>query len=249
MKLTVLVDNNTYIDQYYLGEPAVCYYIEDGETRLLLDTGYSDVYIRNAKALGIDLAQVSVIALSHGHNDHTRGLQYWSGEINTDVRIVAHPDAFKERRCGELFIGSPLSETCLRENFELTLSRRPLKISDHITFLGEIPSSNTFEPRKSFGTLKDGTNDLEDFVADDTALVYNSGEGLLICNEDRIIGVIGGFHLFEVSDQLQQTIAYFQTNQVKELYPCHCVSFAAKTEIHKHIPIHEVGVGLVVGIP
>ena len=52
MKLTVLVDNNTYIDQYYLGEPAVCYYIEDGETRLLLDTGYSDVYIRNAKALG-----------------------------------------------------------------------------------------------------------------------------------------------------------------------------------------------------
>ena len=79
MKLTVLVDNNTYIDQYYLGDPAVCYDIEDGETRLLLDTGYSDVYIRNAKALGIDLAQVSVIALSHGHNDHTRGLQYWSG--------------------------------------------------------------------------------------------------------------------------------------------------------------------------
>lgn len=150
MKLTVLVDNNTYIDQYYLGEPAVCYYIEDGETRLLLDTGYSDVYIRNAKALGIDLAQVSVIALSHGHNDHTRGLQFWSGEINTPVRIVAHPDAFKERRCGELFIGSPLSESRLRENFELTLSRRPLKISDHITFLGEIPSSNTFEPRKSF---------------------------------------------------------------------------------------------------
>lgn len=268
MKLTVLVDNNTYIDQYYLGEPAVCYYIEDGETRLLLDTGYSDVYIRNAKALGIDLAQVSVIALSHGHNDHTRGLQFWSGEINTAVRIVAHPDAFKERRCGELSIGSPLSESCLRENFELTLSRRPMKISDHITFLGEIPSSNTFEPRKSFGTLKDGTNDLEDFVADDTALVYNSGEGLFIitgcshsgicniieyakqvCNEDRIIGVIGGFHLFEVSDQLQQTIAYFQTNQVKELYPCHCVSFAAKAEIHKHIPIHEVGVGLVVGIP
>ena len=45
MKLTVLVDNNTFIDQYYLGEPAVCYYIEDGETKILLDAGYSDVYI------------------------------------------------------------------------------------------------------------------------------------------------------------------------------------------------------------
>ena len=53
MKLTVLVDNNTFIDQYYLGEPAVCYYIEDGETKILLDAGYSDAYIRNADALGI----------------------------------------------------------------------------------------------------------------------------------------------------------------------------------------------------
>ena len=45
MKLTVLVDNNTFIDQYYLGEPAVSYYIEDEEIRLLFDTGYSDIFI------------------------------------------------------------------------------------------------------------------------------------------------------------------------------------------------------------
>ncbi len=267
MKLTVLVDNNTYIDQYYLGEPAVCYYIEDGETRLLLDTGYSDIFIRNAEALGIDLTQVSVITFSHGHNDHTRGLQYWSGEIGTKVHIVAHPDTFKERKCGELSIGSPLSETGLRENFGLTLSREPLKISDRITFLGEIPPLNDFEPRKSFGTLVDGPACSEDFVADDTALVYNNGNGLFIitgcshsgicniieyaksvCNEKRIIGVIGGFHLFEVSEQLRQTIAYFQMNHIEELYPCHCVSFAAKAEIHRHIPIHEVGVGLVLDV-
>lgn len=31
MKLSVLVDNNTYIDQYYCGEPAVSYYIEVDE--------------------------------------------------------------------------------------------------------------------------------------------------------------------------------------------------------------------------
>lgn len=34
MKLTVLVDNNTFIDHYYLGEPAVSYYIEDEEISL-----------------------------------------------------------------------------------------------------------------------------------------------------------------------------------------------------------------------
>lgn len=48
MKLTVLIDNNTYIDEYYIGEPALSYYIEDENERLLFDTGYSDAFIRNA---------------------------------------------------------------------------------------------------------------------------------------------------------------------------------------------------------
>lgn len=28
MKLTVLADNNTFIDRYYRGEPALCFYLE-----------------------------------------------------------------------------------------------------------------------------------------------------------------------------------------------------------------------------
>lgn len=264
MKLTVLVDNNTFIDQYYLGEPAVCYYIEDGETKILLDAGYSDVYLRNAEMLGIDLSLVSTIAFSHGHNDHTRGLQYFPYQNSvTQVRIVAHPDTFKERMCDGEPIGSPLSEEYLKERYELILSKEPVRLSEHLTFLGEIPSVNIFERRKSFGVLKDAGTECDDYVADDTALVCKKEDGLFIvtgcshsgicniieyakqvCGDDRIIGVIGGFHLFEVSDRLMDTIYYFQQNQIRELYPCHCVSFAAKAEIHKNIPIHEVGVGL-----
>lgn len=264
MKLTVLTDNNTFIDQYYLGEPAVCYYIEDEGTKLLLDTGYSDVFIKNAAALNIDLSQVSVITFSHGHNDHTRGLIYLCKQKPlANTSIIAHPDTFKERVFGTTSIGSPLSEIYLKENSILTLSKKPVKVSEHITFLGEIPSSTGFEKRKSFGIIKDKATEQEDFVADDSALVYNGGNGLFIitgcshsgicniiehakrvCKEDRVLGVIGGFHLFEVSEQLSETINYFKENQIKELYPCHCVSFAAKAEIHKHIPIHEVGVGL-----
>ena len=57
MKLTVLIDNNTYIDEYYIGEPALSYYIEDENERLLFDTGYSDAFIRNAQAMNIDYLQ------------------------------------------------------------------------------------------------------------------------------------------------------------------------------------------------
>ncbi len=71
MRLTVLVDNNTFIDQYLLGEPAVSYYIEAENKKILFDVGYSDVFLQNAAKLGIDLTQLDMLVFSHGHLDHT----------------------------------------------------------------------------------------------------------------------------------------------------------------------------------
>ena len=47
MKLTVLVDNNTFIDQYFYGEPAVSFYIEADGQKILFDTGYSEIILAN----------------------------------------------------------------------------------------------------------------------------------------------------------------------------------------------------------
>ena len=99
MKLTVLADNNTYIDQYYLGEPALSFYIEDGDERILFDTGYSDAFIKNAEAMHIDLGRLTYIMLSHGHNDHTRGLPFlWDRYDLKNVKLVAHPGVFSSKR-------------------------------------------------------------------------------------------------------------------------------------------------------
>ena len=91
MKLRVLVDNNTYIDRYYLGEPAVSYYIECDGIRLLFDAGYSDVFLKNAEALGIDLGLVTHMVFSHGHNDHTRGLKFMKERLELCLALVPHP--------------------------------------------------------------------------------------------------------------------------------------------------------------
>lgn len=264
MKLTVLVDNNTLIDQYYLGEPGVCYYIEDGDTTLLFDVGYSDIFIQNAKAMGIDLSAVSAIAISHGHNDHTRGLQFLSGCVDlSKVKLIAHPETFKRKIYDNEDIGSPLSEQRLKSLFALTLTKTPLKISDHLTFLGEIPEFHEFEKRRPLGSVLEDKSRRDDFVLDDSALVYRGRNGLFIitgcshsgicniveyakrvCDDNRVAGIIGGFHLKEVSVRLAKTIDYFKQNRIASLYPCHCVSFAAKAEINKFMPIHEVGVGM-----
>jgi len=268
MKLTVLVDNNTYIDHYYLGEPALCFYIEDEGLHLLFDTGYSDVFIRNARLLGIDLSLTDTIVFSHGHNDHTRGMTFFQQEFPAVTpRIIAHPDIFRKRYEDDMYIGTPFSQEDIKNKYRLTVSKEPVRITKNLTFLGEIPDYFDFEKRKPIGTIKEKSNEYPDYVMDDTALAYHTEEGLFIitgcshsgicniiqhaknaCNEERILGVIGGFHLFEITDQLTHTINYFVDNKIEKLHPCHCVSFKAKVEIHKQIPIEEVGVGLSINL-
>ena len=264
MKLKVLVDNNTYIDQYYFGEPAVSYYIEDEDTKLLLDVGYSDLFIKNADALNVDLKNVNTIVISHGHDDHTKGLKYYFEQNNkNNLCIISHPDAFKEKVVDNLKVCSPILEEELKEKCKLILSREPIKVSKNIIFLGEIPQINDFENRKPIGKQINGEYAEDDYVMDDSALVYKSENGIYIitacshsgicniieyakqvCKDNRVLGLIGGFHLFEVTEQVNKTIDYLKQNNIRELYPCHCTSFAVRAEIHKNLPVKEVGVGL-----
>ncbi len=267
MKLKVLEDNNTFIDMYYLAEPGVCYYIEDGNEKVLFDTGYSSVIMENAKKMGIDLNQINKLVISHGHDDHTGGLKYFF-EKPKNIELIAHPDCFdyKEDETG-LYIGSPLNREELSKFCKLNLSKKPIQVSKHITYLGEIPTLNDFEPRYSIGKSIINGHKIDDKVNDDSAIVYHSDKGLFVitgcshsgicnileyakkvCNDNRIYGVIGGFHLFDVDERLEKTIHYLNSNNIKLLYPCHCVSLKAKIEMAKVLDIQEVGVGLEINI-
>lgn len=267
MELKVLEDNNTFIDMYYLGEPAVSYYIKDGKDRILFDTGYSDAFMKNAKKMNIDLNKVNKLIISHGHDDHTRGLKYFLTN-KKNIELIAHPECFeyKEDATG-LYIGSPLSRKELSRLCKLNLSSEPIQISEHIIFLGEIPTLNNFETRYSIGKSIINNEKVDDNIIDDSAIVYKGDKGLFIitgcshsgicniieyaknvCNDTRVYGVIGGFHLFEINERLEKTIDYLKENKIKILYPCHCVSLKAKIEMAKHLDINEVGVGLEIKI-
>ncbi|MDL1957657.1 MAG: MBL fold metallo-hydrolase [Candidatus Desulfofervidus auxilii] len=269
MRLTVLVDNNTLIDQYYLGEPAVSYWIEADNYKVLFDVGYSDVFIKNAKALGIDLKQADFLVLSHGHLDHTWGLEHFIslvGKISKGIKLVAHPLTF-ERKFYKGFgeIGTRKRKEEIAKYFDLSLSKEPIWLTENLCFLGEIPRLNDFEGKMPIGTIiKDG-KELPDYVIDDSALVYKSKKGLVIisgcshsgicniinyakkiCQETKILDIIGGLHLFDAGEEvLNKTIKYFKSCNIKIIHPCHCTGLRAKIELGKHFQVEEVGSGLI----
>lgn len=263
MKLKVLVDNNTIIDSYFLGEPGVSYYIEDEGKSILFDTGYSNAFMLNAKEMGIDLERVKKIIISHGHDDHTKGLKYFIKD-KKNLEVIAHPACFNYKEDSEgIFIGSPLTQDELANFTNLNLSEKPIKISKNITFLGRIPETFDFEKRYSIGKTEVEGKLIEDTLIDDSAICYESKKGLVIitgcshsgiCNiieyakkvtgNNHVYCVIGGFHLMEVNDRLMHTIEYLKKNNIENLYPCHCVSLKAKIEMGHELDIKEVGVGL-----
>lgn len=78
MKATVLIDNlaceTSPYERRIQPEWGLSILIQEGGHTVLLDTGASDGFARNAETMGIDLSQVEATVLSHAHYDHSGGL-------------------------------------------------------------------------------------------------------------------------------------------------------------------------------
>ena len=274
MKLTVLIDNNTLTDRYFLGEPGASYLIEDEGKKVLFDVGYSDAFITNARKLSIDLLDVDFVALSHSHLDHTWGLTplirlYTEGMIEKlhvkKPTLVTHPLTLSARTIGDLpEIGSLLSEDKLSGYFHLELSREPVYLTKRLVFLGEIERTNEFEAKNPIGKILESGVEKDDFLIDDSALAYKSSAGLVIitgcshagicniveyarkvCGDDRVVDIVGGFHLLNPSaEQLQGTIAYMESLCPSSVHACHCTDLNSKIALSRVVDLKEVGVGL-----
>lgn len=240
MKITVLVENTTRIDKYFLGEPALSLYIEVDGLSILFDCGYSNLFLANAQKLNINLNTLNYIIISHGHNDHTGGLRYLSP--NKSTKLIAHPNIFdfKSDKDGEY--GCPISRQELEYKYSTILTTKEYKINENLYFLGQI-----------------NNNPSEDI--EDSALVYKTSKGLFIitgCSHagihniikqaqeitgiKNIYGIIGGLHLINKPISELEQIAQ-NLKDVNVIYPCHCCDLTSKIELSKICNIKEVCTG------
>jgi 7,8-dihydropterin-6-yl-methyl-4-(beta-D-ribofuranosyl)aminobenzene 5'-phosphate synthase len=75
MNITVLSENTKIKESKLNTEHGLSLLIEKDDKKLLFDTGGPNgSIIKNSKALNLDLSEVDVVVISHGHNDHSGGL-------------------------------------------------------------------------------------------------------------------------------------------------------------------------------
>ena len=110
MRWTVLSDNRSD-DSRLTTEHGLSILLHTDRLMILLDTGASDVFIRNAEQLGIDLSAVDYVFISHGHSDHAGGLRNFL-EYNQKAQVIAFSKERKSEEAGEV-VERLLSTYCM----------------------------------------------------------------------------------------------------------------------------------------
>ena len=256
LEITILTEN--VAGGKFFAEHGLSYLVEiDGE-KILFDTGHSDVFVKNAKLLGIDIQnEVKKVVLSHGHWDHGDGLRFIGNK-----QLITHPASFlkRYRKADHSTVGLTLSKEEISSKFNLNESESSLKITNNLFFLGEVPRVNNFESKTTTFELE---NSDEDFIPDDSALAAVINNELVvitgcshsgICNicehakkvtgVEKLAAVIGGFHLKQQNRQTTETINYFKENSVKKLLPSHCTELPAMAAFYDAFKVGQVKTGM-----
>ena len=261
MRITVLADDRKGSDQC-LTEHGLSLLIEHEEARVLLDFGQSNRFILNAINLGIDIGNVDIAVLSHGHYDHADGLAYIECK-----KIFAHPDCFLKRysKVSGRYDGMAISKDELGKNNELMLSKESCEIAPGIFFLTGIPRYFEFENQDFPTVLEDGTVDK---LHDDSGIAVNTAKGVVVvtgcahsgicntveyaksvCENDTIYAVIGGFHLRQVDENFDKAAKYLKELRVQHLLTGHCTCDDAceimARQMQKEVNFQILGVGKV----
>lgn len=250
------------------GYSAIVKTTANGRTRtMLFDFGFSENGAAdNAGTLGVDMNQVEIIALSHGHSDHMGGMERLAAMIDKrEIPLVVHPAVFKSSRYlkygEEMKIHFPpfTREKAVHAGLRVIETAEPYPLlNGDVVFLGEIPRRTDFE--KGFPIAhfeKDGVESW-DPIEDDSSIVMNlRGKGLIIlsgCAHAGIVNtvryaaevtgvsqvhvVMGGFHL---SGPLFEGIIDRTTEELKSCHPtyvvpCHCTGRKAIMAMEKEMP-------------
>jgi 7,8-dihydropterin-6-yl-methyl-4-(beta-D-ribofuranosyl)aminobenzene 5'-phosphate synthase len=264
MKWTVLSDNRTN-DSQLQTEHGLSILLETSHHRILLDTGASDVFIRNATHLDFDLSTVDYVFISHGHSDHAGGLQFFVAR-NRNAKVLLSPEAMSGKfysKRGNLH--SITAEWPKIDDGKLVLIDQTCAVAEDIHVIAHIPQNHPM-PKGNVNLYVQ--NNTGDYIHDDfrheialyvdgllfTGCAHSGLENILEACPWPVHTVVGGFHLLDGQETEEELTALAQRLKAKhpntQFYTSHCTGdkvFATlKTTMGEHLHAFSCGMTITV---
>ncbi len=262
VKMTVLAENGVPMGMGLIGEHGWSALLESDDKKVLFDCGQGMCLNNNPRLLGLNLSKLDVIALSHGHFDHSRGLPV-ALEACGGTQVVCHPACFEKKmvrhKIGDneitLSIGMPASQANLEKqgaSFLFTTDKQ--EIAPGLTLITEIPMVSDFEDIEDGFFIQTDDGEKDDSFADDASLVVQGDMGVSVilgcahrgminsierakqvAGVSEIYSVWGGTHLIQRDpEQIEKTIQALESVNIQKVGTAHCTGDQVAATLCRH---------------
>ncbi len=232
-------------------EHGLCLYIETASHRLLFDTGASGLFLENAKKLGVDIASVDTVILSHGHYDHGGGIRaFLSANDHASIYVpeAAFGPYYSIHSDGPHYIGL---DTELKDCPRLISVGDKLDIDAELHLFSDIPANEPVPSANESLKVREGDNYVPDSFRHEQCLAVREQASWYLftgCAHHGILNILnafrnryrtspdavfGGFHMMkrngytdtDIQAIIDTALALRKTDTI--FYTCHCTGTAA----------------------
>ena len=267
-RIVPLVENTTST-AYYKCKHGLCIYVQTDNHKILFDVGPNSLFLDNAKKMGVDIADIDTVIISHGHSDHGGGLRDFI-EMNTKAKIFIRKNAFEPHYIKVL--GLPVYvglDSSLVNSDRFVFTGNVSVIDEELLLFSGVKEETYFsKSNKKLFAKKQGTMIRDDFEHEQNLIITAQNKRILIsgCSHcgivniqkkaeeiisDKIDAVVGGFHLFNPPTKKYESDEYIglTANAINKTgssyYTCHCTGVKAYEKMKPILgcKLHYLGTG------
>lgn len=218
MRLYTLVEETAAAPEFGC-EHGLSLYLACESEHLLFDLGQSDLFLRNAHTLGLDLARVDRAFLSHGHYDHGGGLSAFLRE-NDHAPVYVHPRAFEPHFSRKPEGVRPIGlDPALAHHPRMVPTGDVYEVSPNLLLFADVTGCDCLSEGGKNLLEREGEHYVPDtFAHEQSLIVYEKGKCILFtgCAHRGVVNlvqraaehagrmpdvVVGGMHLYSPSQK------------------------------------------------
>lgn len=268
MKVTVLVDNIS--KENMVGEWGLCIHIEYGDKKILLDTGASGLFLRNAEKLGINIKNTDYAILSHAHYDHADGMKNFF-EINDTAKFYlrsgCEENCYIKKWFLHKYIGIP--KNILNEYKErIVYTKGDYTLFPGVSLIPHKTKGLSEVGKKNMMYIRNKRSWTPDDFSHEQSLVFETSSGLVIFNscshggadhiinevattypDKKIKALVGGFHIYNKSKaEVRELARRIKMTEIETIYTGHCTGKRSFNILKEELGemVHPLSVGLVI---